>query len=62
MVGQIFVRMLQRSANAYPLICKSDPLQGMAFGNRKNVTLANAEILKIDDGIGEILRSCELTH
>jgi len=54
--------MLQRSANAYPLICKSDPLQGMAFGNRENVTLANAEILKIDDGIGEILRSYKLTR
>lgn len=39
----------------YALVCYTDPLERMSFRHRENVSLSNAEIFKVDDGVRKIL-------
>ena len=41
----------------YPLVCQTNPFQGVALMDRKDISLPNAKVFEIDHGILEILRT-----
>jgi len=41
----------------YPLVCQTDPFQGVALMDRKNIPLPDAKVFEIDHGVLQILRT-----